>query len=104
MDPYELCCLPLPGPGLMELGYGMFVNSPLLSYLPYQAYLQVLFLYLTNQIVDDTVIHSPLLYLHTYTKDPSVHEREVYGTQSSHTLCIHHYLLLPSLRLSVGKD
>lgn len=36
MDPYELCCLPLPGPGLMELGYGMFVNSPLLSYLTFQ--------------------------------------------------------------------
>lgn len=30
MDPYELCCLPLPGPGLMLLGYGMFVSSPLL--------------------------------------------------------------------------
>lgn len=33
-----------------------------------------------------------------------MHEREIQGTQSSRTLCIHHYLLLPSFRLSVGKD
>lgn len=78
MDPYELCCLPLPGPGLMELGYGMFVNSPLLSY-RYLS-LRVLFLYLPNQIVDDR--YTPLIYIYIPTylyKGPSTYEREIQG-------------------------